>query len=651
MIGLGQFRERMALLSEEDKERQSIQVSGETIEDALEQAAVELGVPPRFLDFEVLDKGKKSLLRKGRDCLIIAYVREKVVGEDGLLHTLTPKREGMGEPEKREPVDGRFTLKLSRDGAYLKVKAPENGGRPVSLDDILDRAAFREVRITQRDLLENVLEKGENIYVKVGDYDYNPINDTMLTISIEENDMKVYITAIPPGKGGSDYGKDDVEVFLENNGVVHGIMEEALVEFEENPLYEQPILVAQGTPPINGKDAKIVYNFEVDPSQVKLKERVDGSINFKELNLIQNVVESQPLARKIPPEAGKDGRTVKGKILPAKDGKDKEIGLGKNVSIIDNGRVVIATISGQVMLIKDKIHVEEVTVIPGDVNMGTGNINTLGAVIIKGNVDDGYTVTAQGNIEVLGIVGKANLTSGGDIIVKRGINGSEDGDLGYINAGKSVWASFIQNAKVDAGELVVVSDGIVNSQITCLHKVLCQGKRAQIVGGHIRACEEINASILGSQGGTETILEVGYDPKSKEELESMQQSRSGYENELMEVDRNIQNLIRQKKIQRKKLTPEKEKMLIELKDRHNDRVARIKELDGAIEKREEYLNSLKNVGRISAGKTVLPGVKINIRDAVYPVTRPFDQPVTFLQEDGVVRTTDYEEITEELERR
>jgi uncharacterized protein (DUF342 family) len=92
-------------------------------------------------------------------------------------------------------------------------------------------------------------------------------------------------------------------------------------------------------------------------------------------------------------------------------------------------------------------------------------------------------------------------------------------------------------------------------------------------------------------------------------------------------------------------------MLIELKDRHNDRVARIKELEAAIVKREEYLNSLSNVGRISASKMVLPGVKINIRDAIYPVTRPFDQPVTFLQEDGVVRTGEYEGITEELDRK
>ncbi len=651
MLDLEKFRDRMTLLSEEDRERNSVQVSGTSLEDAVRQASLELGVSEKSIDYEILDKGKRGFLGKGKNCLIIAYVRDKVVGDDGLLQDAVSKVKGVQFREVLTPVNGDFTIRLARDGAYLRVAAPQNGGMPVAKSEILARLTERNVRVTDEDLLDEALSRGDDVYVRIGDYDYNPINDTMLTISIEEDDMKVYVTAISPGPGGSDYGVEDLQTFFQNNGIVHGVMDDALEEFERHPVYSQPILMAQGTPPVNGKDAKVIYNFEVDPSQVKLKERVDGSINFKELNLIQNVVEGQPLARKIPPEAGKDGRTVRGKILPARDGRDREIGLGKNVSIIDNGRTVIASASGQVMLVRDKVTVETVMIIPGDVNMQTGNVNALGAVIVKGNVEDGYAVTAQGNIEVLGIVGKANLTSGADIIVKKGINGSDDQDLGSIRAGKSVWASFIQNARVDAGEWVVVSDGIVNSNITCLHKVLCQGKRAQIVGGIIRASEEINASTLGSQGGTETILEVGYDPKSKEELESLTKNRTAYENELTEVDRNIQGLIRQKKMQRKKLSPEKEKMLIELKDRHNDRVARIKDLEEAIAKREEYLNSLRNVGRISASKTVLPGVKIRIRDASYDVTRAFDQPVTFLQEDGVVRTTDYQEISEELTRR
>ena len=56
---------------------------------------------------------------------------------------------------------------------------------------------------------------------------------------------------------------------------------------------------------------------------------------------------------------------------------------------------------------KGKVTVETVLVIPGDVNASTGNVNGLGTVIIKGNVEDGFEVSAQGNIEVNGFVGKS----------------------------------------------------------------------------------------------------------------------------------------------------------------------------------------------------------------------------------------------------
>jgi uncharacterized protein (DUF342 family) len=51
-------------------------------------------------------------------------------------------------------------------------------------------------------------------------------------------------------------------------------------------------------------------------------------------------------------------------------------------------------------------------------------------------------------------------------------------------------------------------------------KIICDGKRATIVGGHLRAADEIHAKTLGSIAGSETILEVGYDPKSRRSCSS-----------------------------------------------------------------------------------------------------------------------------------
>ncbi|MCK5735990.1 MAG: DUF342 domain-containing protein, partial [Spirochaetaceae bacterium] len=450
---------------------------------------------------------------------------------------------------------------------------------------------------------------------------------------------------------GADMTVDDIKGFLSNNSVVFGILDEALQEFEDFPIFDTPFLVAEGLAPVNGAPAKVLYNFETDPDKINIQEREDGSVDFKELNKYQNVVKDQPLARKVSPEPGKDGRTVYGRYITAQDGKDMEIGLGKNVTITDNGSTVIATASGHVMLKGGKITVETILVIPGNVDGKTGNVNALGSVEIKGNVEDGYSVTAQGKIEVAGYVGKANLNAGGDIVVSRGINGGEGDEFGNIVSGKSIWSSFIQNAQAIAGEYVIVSAGIVNSDVVSQKRVLCKGRRAKIVGGHVRASEEVNAVILGSAGGSETLIEVGFDPAVKEEIEQLNEKLNSIEVERDKVDLNLQGLKRQVRMQRRRLSKEKEQLFNELRIQHNDLHNKMQSVSDEIEKKQEYLDSLLMHGKVSAAKKVLAGVILRIRDVEYVVKEPYDSPVTFILEDDYIRTVKFQDIEDDLIRR
>jgi len=645
MINQEQFQEIMRTLSENDRNRKSVEVSGKSIEEALGQAAIELGVPVRRLEYELLERGKKGFIGIGhKNFSLLAYEGERSVvrAADGEIFMDEVVEEEIVEEEII--VDGDFTVRLANDGAYLKVSPPDAKGTPVTVDDVLKELAMRLVTEVNQERIETTVEKGDCVYVKVGDFIYNPVNDAQPAISVMEDEMKAFIEVNAPGPGGADLTSSDITSFLRNNNVIFGVQEDALQKFEDHPEYSIPYLIAQGDQPVNGRNASVSYLFEVDPSQVKLKQKSDGTVDFKELNLIQNVVKGQPLARKIPPEAGKDGRTVYGKYIPARDGTDIQIGLGKNVSITDNGRTVIATASGQVLLLKNKVTVETVLVIPGDVNAATGNVNGLGTVVIKGNVEDGYQVSAQGNIEVNGFVGKSNLQAGGDIVVKRGINGGE-GEFGKILAGLSVWSSFINNAHVEAGENVVVSDGIVNAHVDASRKILCKGKRARVVGGELKASEEINAATLGSKSGAETILRVGYDPKAKEEMDSLLERQEELDREQNETDRNLQGLMKQKR--QKKLPAEKEKLFQELRSRHNDLVDELERLKETLEQKKEYLSVLQLQGKISASTNVNTGVKVFIKDDEYEVTNPYDYPVTFILQDGFITTTKYEDITEE----
>ena len=655
MIGLDDFRDKMKAEMEKTKETRSAQVSGRNLDDALKQASLELGLPLRSLEYEILDRGRAGILgMKGQPCRLIAYERVEA-SETGDERSLEDELDLKSYEEAEVPMstdtNGRFSVRLASNGVWLKVFPPVGEGLPVVLGDVVGRLHDRGITDPEMAVVETVIREADMMWVKVGDFIYNPANDALASLEVAEESMKAYITVHEPGPGGADYSADDIRGFLGNNSIVYGILEEALEEFEDFPEYETPYLVAEGTPPYNGADAKVIYNFETEPDKIHIQEREDGSVDFKELNKFQNVVQGQPLARKVPPEPGKDGRTVYGRYIPAKDGHDLEIGLGKNVSITDNGATVVATASGHVMLKNGKITVDTVLVIPGNVDARSGNVNALGSVVIKGNVEDGYSVTAQGKIEVAGYVGKANLNAGGDIVVSRGINGGEGKEFGHIIAGKSIWSSFIQNAQADAGEYVIVSAGIVNSEVVAQKKVLCKGRRAKIVGGHVRASEEVNAITLGSQGGAETLVEVGFDPKAKEEMEQLLEQRDAIEAERDSVDLNLEGIKRQVRMQRRKLSKEKEQLFEELRVQHNELHRRLAAMEEEIAKKQEYLDSLLMHGKVSASKRVFAGVILRIRDVEYAVKESYESSVTFILEDDYIRTVKYQDIEEDLTRR
>ncbi|MFW6338777.1 MAG: FapA family protein, partial [Alkalispirochaetaceae bacterium] len=474
-------------------------------------------------------------------------------------------------------------------------------------------------------------------FVKVAQYDYNPANDAYMSVDFAEAEMKAYLNLSPPGEGGADPTADGIRVFLESNDVVHGIKEAVLHRLDEQPIYREPVLVAEGTRPKNGADAKIQYNFETEPGKIHVKE-VEGRVDFKELNRVQNVVEGQVLAKRIPAEQGEPGYTVTGKLLPARDGKNVPIPIGQNVRLSEDGSTAFAEINGLVRIQSGKINVEPVYVVEGDVNMKEGNIKFLGTVVVKGNVDDGFDVSAAGHIEVMGSVGRCNLSAEGDIIVHQGITGKNSGRI--ICSG-SLWSKFIENAHVEAGELVVVSDGIINSTVFSDKRIVCRGKRASIVGGHLRASEEIDAKALGSVAGMETLLEVGYDPKQKERLVELEEQDAELGKQLDEIGLNMSTIEKMRKA-KKQIPKEKLKAYALLKQKREKIKSRREKLRDEMEQIQNYLDQLKINGRISASGTVFPGVKVRIKEAPLDVRNEFHS-VTFVAEGGTVSVTKYEE--------
>jgi len=643
MVKIDNIRDYMRLQAEEDRKRKWIQVEGEDLDDALRQAAIELGLPVKKLEYEIRDPGKKGAFGVGKSkCIIIAYPIVEEVNDNLEEDDFTVER----LEDKPVDKDGVAVVRLTSEGALLSIFAPLGRGSKVTEKQALAMLNARDVTDIDNSLVKKLVKISDGIPVKVGEFVYNPASDPLVSVEITDFEMKAFITVRTPGKGGADIDFDNIINFLKNNNIIHGIDEDKVRELENFPVYEKSILVAEGTKAVNGNDAKIIYNFDITRSTIKLKEK-NGKVDFKEQNLIKNVVEGQALARKIPLEEGKSGRTVTGRLLPAKDGKDILFEVGKNVKLSDDGITAVATINGQVITLLGKLNVEPIYVVPGDVNLKTGgNVTFLGTVLVKGSVADGFKVKAAGNIEVLGNVGKAELDAEGDIIVHQGISGKNGG---FVRAGKGVWAKFLENAIIESGEIVVASDGIINCKVEANKKIICQGKRATIVGGVLRAAEDIHAKSLGSVAGSDTVLEVGFDPKSKKRLVELNEEKEVLDKELDGISLDISTIKNLNKL-KKKLTDEKKEYFNQLIEKKSETEKDIAQLNEEIEEIQEHLASLSVSGHISSSFKVFPGVKIHIKDAFLEVKNEF-KAVTFINENGLVKITKYEELEEDYSKK
>jgi uncharacterized protein (DUF342 family) len=632
-----QLQAFMRKAAQDDKSKKYVNVSGETLEDALREAAVELGIPIKSIEYEVLENGSRGVLGMGkRPFLIVAYPAQSQSdiseGDDVLDMDF-----GFDAAEATD-TDGQAFVRLTPEGILLKVTPPVGEGAPVTERGAMQVITERTREKVDTAMVAKAVKRADDQWIRIGDFNYNPANDAYISCEIVDGEMRAVVSLTPPGEGGADPSADAIQSALESSGVIHGIDEAVLRRLEQAPQYRERLTIANGTPPKHGADARMIYNFQTDHREVHLQESKDGKVDFKELNRIENVVEGQVLARKVPPEQGESGQTVTGRMIPAKDGKDIPPPLGDNTRLSDDGRSVLAEINGLVKLVNGKVTVEPIYLVSGDVNMKEGNIRFLGTVIVKGNVDDGFSINAAGDIEVMGNVGKGTLEAEGDIIVHQGIAGKGDG---RVVAGGSIWSKFIENGNAEAGNMVIVSDGIINSSVFSDKRIICRGRRASIVGGHIRAAEEVDAKSLGSVAGMETLVEVGYDPKSRERLLELENQDADLAKKLEDISLNMATIENMRKNKRK-ISPEKLKQYTVMKAQR-EKITKARQKFGRdIQAIQDYLDQLKTNGRISVSGTVFPGVKITIKDAQLPV-RHETRAVTYIAEEGMVKVTKYEE--------
>jgi uncharacterized protein len=268
-----------------------------------------------------------------------------------------------------------------------------------------------------------------------------------------------------------------VRAALRETGVVYGISEQGLAQLEHSN--GQSTVVATGVRPGRGADGRIEYPFGRPPV---------GGKNERGGIAITNVRAGQRVAIVHPPEEGNPGLTVKGKTVPGKVGSKASIGLGSNVKRDPNDvSFVVAQVDGNLVSLPDgSLSVQPVVVISGDLDLGVGDIDFVGALRVEGDIKGGVKVRVGRQLRVDGGVEDATIECEGEVIVEKGFIGHGNG---RICAGGTIRIHHLRNQTVISKGDVIITGESVDANIEAGGKIV--GGTAVFIGGRIESDRDI----------------------------------------------------------------------------------------------------------------------------------------------------------------
>ncbi len=425
----------------------------------------------------------------------------------------------------------------------------------------------------------------------------------LIALEVSPDKMKASIIVAPPEEGRVLSEKEIID-FLKGRGIVYGIIESNVENISKYAVYNERIEIAEGTPPTSGQNGKVEFHFDLNREK-KPVILEDGRVDFRNLDLIQSVKKGDILCSLVPPSAGTPGKTVYNTDIPAIDGKPAVLPMGKNVTVSEDGQKLIAAIDGQVSYIDGKVNVFANYEVPADVDNSTGNINFIGNVIVRGNVLSGFTIEAGGSVEVMGVVECAVIKAGGDIILRRGMQGL---GKGVLISGGDIVARYIENSNIEA-KRDIKSEAIMHSNVICGNKLELSGKKGLLVGGNCKVGKEVVAKFIGSYMNTPTEIEVGVDPSLKDQYKKVREEIRRMEEDIKKAEQAIAIL---KKLEMSgKLTPEKQDIMAKSVRTKIHYSNRIEELKRELIQIEQRLQQEAN-GKVRAYDYIYPGTRVTI---------------------------------------
>lgn len=322
-------------------------------------------------------------------------------------------------------------------------------------------------------------------------------------VRVTYDEMEAYML-LPEPALDEIYDVTQLKTALNEAGVITGVDNAKLTELISKQIYNSEVVVAQGIKPVDGVDGHYDYNFNtnLDHKPIMLP---DGSVDYWSVHSIEAVVAGQVIAIYHPAIEGRDGMTVKGKVLTAKHGREQMPIKGKGFERMNDNLTYTASIDGKIEMQNDRIVILPVHEIYGNAELSAGNIDFRGDIVIHGTVESGVVIRATGSITVDGVVEACTLESGKEIILRSGMLG---GNKASVKAKGNITAKFLEFTHIECeGDLQ--ADVLMDCDVQCQGRVVLNGSRGSIIGGKIHAIRGVEVSTLGNDAEKRTEIFVG----------------------------------------------------------------------------------------------------------------------------------------------
>lgn len=509
-------------------------------------------------------------------------------------------------------TNGFFQLDIRKDGIYAHIYPAKEGGREIAIQEFaayLEKCGIRDYNLSELNSVISKADKETDVFVSSEMIGEVP---EMAMVRVTNGGMVAVVRFYPPSKNGKYMTESDILYELERAKVTYGISQKVLQAYMAGRQFCRDIPIAKGKAVVPGSDAEIIYKFDTAPTSKPLLLE-DGSVDFHQLNIFISVKKGDLLAELIPDKEGTAGIDVFGNEIYPPKVKKRNLKFGKNIRLSDDQMKIFSEIDGDVKLAGETVFVSGTYNVPADVDASTGDIHYKGNVHVTGNVRAGFVIEASGDIEVDGVVEGAVLKAGGNIVLKRGVQGM---GKGILQAENDIITKFLESCTVKAGHVINTGSSL-HSDLTAGETVIVSGRKGFLIGGNVSAGKRIEASVFGNKMNTATTLKVGVDPEMLEQFKKLAIAIKEKQEEVLKYRQIVQTT--RKRIEEGRKTISRQRDLTKLSD------SGVKILEEELERESARYIALKkeienNVdGRVVVNRMIYPGVCIYISNRVYPV--------------------------------